>query len=66
MESLHEDLSRLGRLATLLVALLANLVLGVLSSVRVETEQNLSVAQRVLLLNTSALGCGVALGLVEH
>ena len=46
--------------------LLADLVFAVLSSVRVESEKYLSVLERVLLLNGSSLGDGVALWLLEN
>jgi hypothetical protein len=49
-----------------LSGLLANLVLGVLRSVRVEAEEDLLVAERVLLLDEGTLGAGLTLGLTEH
>ena len=49
----------------MLDTLLAQLLLGESSSVRVETEHDLLVAEGVLLLDTGALGAGVALGGVE-
>lgn len=66
MQQVHELLAWTLRLLVLSSALLAKLVLGVLGGVGVETEQNLSVAQRVLLLDTSSLGGGIALGLLEN
>jgi len=45
---------------------LAHLVLGVLNSVGVKAEQNLSVAEWVLLLHVGPLGDGIALGLLKH
>lgn len=47
-------------------SLLANLVLGVLGGVRVEAEEDLLVAERVLLLDEGTLGAGLTLGLAEH
>jgi hypothetical protein len=49
-----------------LSSLLANLVLGVLGGVRVEAEEDLLVAERVLLLDEGTLGAGLTLGLTEH
>lgn len=62
-QSLVADALRLSLIAK---TLLAQLLLGVLDGVGVEAEQNLSVAERVLLLDVGALGDGVALGLAEH
>jgi len=65
MQSRVELLMHSLRLAVL-NALLTNLVLRVLCSVRVESEQNLSIAERILLLDTSTLGRRVTLGFSEH
>lgn len=61
-QSLAADALRLTRISR---TLLAQLLLGVLTGVRVETEENLSVAERVLLLDVRSLGGGVALGLPD-
>lgn len=66
MQQLGELVADRRRLALVAQALLAELLLGVLGGVRVEAEQHLSVAQRVLLLDAGALRGGVALGLLEH
>ena len=56
-----ELLASTSRLATV-DRLLAELLLGVSGSVGVETEQNLLVAERVLLLDVGTLGAGLTLG----
>jgi hypothetical protein len=65
VQDLAERLARM-LLLSVLNRLLAQLLLREGSSVRVESEQNLSVAQRVLLLHVGALGAGLALGLAQH
>lgn len=46
--------------------LLTQLLLVERSSVRVESQHNLLVAQRVLLLHVGTLGAGLPLGLAQH
>jgi len=65
MQSFGEHLSRnLGLLV--LNTCLTQLVLAVLSSIWVESQKDLSVLERVLLLDTASLGEGVALWLLQH
>lgn len=65
VESLKETLgSGLGLAG--LKGLLAELLLGESSSVRVETEHDLLVAERVLLLDVGTLGAGLTLGSTQN
>jgi hypothetical protein len=64
VESVEELLGRSGGLLTL-NGLLAELLLGESSSVRVEAEHDLLVAERVLLLDVAALGASLALRSTE-
>lgn len=64
MQRLGEDLSQWLWLVVLDTSL-TNLVLAILGSVWVQSQQYLSVLQRVLLLYTSSLGGSVALWLFQ-
>ena len=66
VESLLEDLSQRLMLLVLLNTRLTQLVLAILSSVRVESEKYLSVAQWVLLLDVASLSCSITLGFLQH
>lgn len=63
-QNIVEDITGAGRLA-LLNLLLAELLLGVGGGVGVETEHDLLVAERVLLLDNTTLGAGLTLGGAE-
>jgi hypothetical protein len=65
-EGVHELLGRTSRLLLRLNRLLAQLLLGESSGVRVEAEHDLLVAQRVLLLHNGTLGASLALGSAQH
>lgn len=64
-QELVEGLTSTLRLAGL-KSLLAELLLGESSGVGVESEHNLLVAQRVLLLDVGPLGAGLTLGLAQN
>lgn len=65
MQSANESLSSPGRLGVL-NTLLAELLLGKSCSVGVESEHDLLVAQRVLLLHNCTLGASLTLGCAQH
>ena len=62
LEDLGEWLTSGADWLTSLKTLGTDLLLGVTSSIWVETEENLSVVEWVLLLDSGALGAGLALG----
>jgi hypothetical protein len=65
-EGVNELLGGTSRLLLRLNRLLAQLLLGESSGVRVEAEHDLLVAQRVLLLHNGTLGASLALGSAQH
>jgi hypothetical protein len=66
VQCLLENLSHRLRLLVFLDTSLTQLLLAILSSIGVESEQYLSVAQRILLLDIASLGSSVSFWLFQH